>query len=78
MVVGSAGGAARRQPAAVTVIADDAMRADAWATALTVIGAELGLVVAQREGLAARFVLAGADGARRILATPRFDAWIAA
>ncbi len=65
-------------PLAVSVVARQAMRADAWATALTVIGAELGLVVAQREGLAARFVLAGADGARRILATPRFDAWIAA
>ena len=43
-------------PAAVTVIAADAMHADAWATALTVMGAEAGFAFAQSRGLAARFV----------------------
>jgi thiamine biosynthesis lipoprotein len=43
-------------PAAVTVIADDAMRADAWATALTVMGVETGYEFAQSRNLAARFV----------------------
>ena len=42
--------------AAVTVIADDAMRADAWTTALTVMGAEAGYRFAQQRGIAARFV----------------------
>ncbi|MDR6674004.1 FAD:protein FMN transferase [Xanthomonas sp. 1678] len=48
--------------AAVSVVAADAMRADAWATALSVLGADTGLACAEREGLAARFLLR--DGAR--------------
>lgn len=47
--------------AAVTVIADDAMRADAWATALTVMGAEAGYRFAQQRNIAARFVVRGSD-----------------
>lgn len=43
-------------PAAVTVVADDAMHADAWATALTVMGADQGFAFAQRKQLAARFM----------------------
>jgi thiamine biosynthesis lipoprotein len=43
-------------PVAVTVIADNAMHADAWATALTVMGAEAGYGFAQARNLAARFV----------------------
>ncbi|WP_244150145.1 FAD:protein FMN transferase [Xanthomonas sacchari] len=43
--------------AAVTVVAAETMRADAWATALSVLGADAGLACAEREGLAARFVL---------------------
>lgn len=49
-------------PAAVTVIADDAMHADAWATALTVMGSEAGFDFAQARGLAARFVTRGDSG----------------
>ena len=45
--------------AAVTVIADDAMRADAWATALTVMGADAGHRFAQQRSIAARFVVRG-------------------
>lgn len=48
--------------AAVSVVAADAMRADAWATALSVLGADAGLACAEREGLAARFLLR--DGER--------------
>ncbi len=48
-------------PVAVTVVADDAMRADAWATALTVMGAEAGLAFAREHGLVARFVTIGAE-----------------
>lgn len=47
--------------AAVTVIAEDAMRADAWATALTVMGAEAGYRFAQQRNIAARFVVRGSD-----------------
>lgn len=41
-----------------TVIATTALEADAWATALTVLGVEAGLALATREGLAARIVTA--------------------
>ena len=60
------GAPVERAPAAVTVIADDAMRADAWATALTVMGFDEGFAFARTNGLAARFVAAdaGADGIR--------------
>ena len=40
----------------VSVIHASAMLADAWATALTVLGPEAGLALANREALAARFV----------------------
>lgn len=48
--------------AAVTVIADDTMHADAWATALTVMGAEAGYRFAQQRNIAARFVVRGDGG----------------
>lgn len=48
-------------PVAVTVVADEAMRADAWATALTVMGADAGLTFAREHGLAARFIAVGAE-----------------
>ncbi|WP_282275986.1 FAD:protein FMN transferase [Stenotrophomonas sp. PS02297] len=48
--------------AAVTVIHREAMLADAWATALTVMGADEGLAFADAHGLAARFLQRGADG----------------
>ncbi|MFA3916203.1 FAD:protein FMN transferase [Ruegeria hyattellae] len=40
----------------VTVVADDAMMADAWATALLVLGAEEGLKLAEEKELAAFFI----------------------
>ena len=42
--------------ASVTVVHPQCMAADAWSTALTVLGAEQGLRLAERLGLAARFV----------------------
>jgi len=62
-------------PVAVSVLADDAMRADAWSTALTVMGAEAGFAFAAAHGLAARFVPSGADAEPRM--TPAFEARLA-
>lgn len=45
-----------RAAAAVSVIAADATRADAWATAFTVLGPEPGIVLADALGLAVRFL----------------------
>lgn len=59
-------------PVAVTVVVADAMRADAWATALTVLGAEAGLTLARRHALAARFVVRGETGTAAT-ATPGFE-----
>lgn len=47
---------------AVTVIAPTAMRADALATALLVLGPERGLDLARREGIAALFIMRAKDG----------------
>ncbi|MEM6440726.1 MAG: FAD:protein FMN transferase [Pseudomonadota bacterium] len=63
--------------AAVTVLAENAMLADAWATALHVMGRDEGLALAERLDLAALFTQAeaGPGGARfRSTATARFDA----
>lgn len=51
----------RNQLASVTVIHPDCMAADAWSTALTVLGPQDGLRVADEQRLAARF-LARRDG----------------
>jgi thiamine biosynthesis lipoprotein len=45
-------------PMAVSVVADTAMEADAWATALLVLGPERGFSLAQAHGLAALLVTA--------------------
>ena len=45
-------------PIAVSVVADTTMEADAWATALVVLGPERGHSLAQARGLAALFVTA--------------------
>lgn len=60
-------------PAAVTVIATDAMRADAWATALTVMGVDAGLIFAEQQALSARFVVRGENGLEERM-TSRFEA----
>lgn len=48
--------------AAVTVLHDETMLADAYATAFSVLGADAGLAFAQRHGIAARFVSRAAPG----------------
>lgn len=63
--------------AAVTVVAADAMHADAWATALTVMGAHEGHAFALRHGLAARFLQRTADGLQESM-TPAFEQHLAA
>jgi thiamine biosynthesis lipoprotein len=52
--------------ASVSVIHPDAAVADAWATALTVLGPEEGYAVASREGLAVLFVEPDAGGFRSL------------
>lgn len=63
-------------PAAVTVIAADAMHADAWATALTVLGADAGLAFAETRGLAARYAVRS-DGGIIARSTRAFDVHLA-
>ncbi len=48
--------------ASVSVLHEECMRADAWSSALTVLGLEQGMALAQRLGLAALFVQRRAGG----------------
>ncbi|GAW35471.1 thiamine biosynthesis lipoprotein ApbE precursor [Roseovarius sp. A-2] len=52
-------------PASVTVVARTCAEADAWATALMVLGAERGAVLARQRGLDALFLLRDDDGSAR-------------
>jgi thiamine biosynthesis lipoprotein len=52
----------RHAGASVSVIHRQAMVADAWATALSLLGPDEGLEVAEREGLAALFITRDGDG----------------
>lgn len=49
-------------PASVTVVAPRCAEADAWATALMVLGPDEGAAVAERHGLDALFLMRGASG----------------
>ena len=70
-------GAPRMQAAAgVTVLAEDTMHADGWATALTVLGSDDGHALAQRLGLAARFLDRSDDGLQERM-TDAFQAHLA-
>jgi len=60
--------------ASVSVLHAEAVYADALATALNVLGPEAGYSLAEREGLAALFIVRGADGAFGSHATPAFEA----
>jgi thiamine biosynthesis lipoprotein len=59
--------------AAVTVVHAQCMLADAWSTALGVLGVDAGLALADRQGLAALFVVRRADGFEEHVSTA-FDA----
>ncbi|MCL7713075.1 FAD:protein FMN transferase [Stenotrophomonas mori] len=61
--------------AAVTVIAREAMQADAWATALTVMGAVEGLAFAGHHGLAARFLARRGEALEETM-TPAFQQYL--
>jgi thiamine biosynthesis lipoprotein len=64
-------------PVAVTVISTDAMRADAWATALTVMGVDAGFIFAEQHGIAARFVVRAEEGLQERM-TSLFEAHLLA
>lgn len=53
--------------ASVSVLCASCMHADAWATALMVLGPERGRALAEREGLAAIFVLREGDQLREVM-----------
>ncbi|MCP4202673.1 MAG: FAD:protein FMN transferase [bacterium] len=59
--------------ASVSVIAETCMEADAWATALSVLGPDEGLEAARREGLAALFIAHHPDGELEETSTAAFD-----
>lgn len=63
-----------RRAGSVTVLADSCLEADAWATALYVLGPEDGLDVAAARNLAALFLTADTDGNLREEATDAFRA----
>lgn len=60
--------------ASVTVVHARCALADAWATALNVLGPDEGLALAQRLGLAALFLVRAPDGRWIERATPTFEA----
>ena len=59
--------------ASVSVLHSDAVHADALATALNVLGPEAGYALAEREGLAAYFIVRREDGRFASFATPAFQ-----
>ncbi len=61
--------------ASVTVVTDTCMLADAWATALLVLGPKEGFEFAERQPLAAMFITA-ANSSFQEAKTSRFDAYI--
>lgn len=71
------GAPVKQAPTAVTVIATDAMHADAWATALTVMGVEEGFAFAEEHDLAVRFLAPGKDS-DTVRMTQAFRAHLAA
>ncbi len=60
--------------ASVTVVADDCMTADALATGLIVLGPQRGMALAQREGIAAHFILRTAHGGLTDVSSPALRA----
>ncbi len=60
--------------ASVTVLQPSAMWADAWATALSVVGPEAGLVLARNRDMPAYFIVHTAGGGFDTIETPAFTA----
>jgi thiamine biosynthesis lipoprotein len=63
----------RSSPASATVVARTSAEADAWATALMVLGPEAGGELAVRHGLDALFLERRADGVQTCTVGPLFD-----
>ena len=61
-----------RRAGSVTVLADSCLEADAWATALFVLGPEEGLELANQRGMRVLFLTAAPDGSAREAATDAF------
>ena len=57
------------QLASVTVVHEQCMAADAWSTALTVLGPDAGMALAEEQGLAARFLQRDGDGYHETLSS---------
>lgn len=57
------------QLASVTVVHAECMAADAWSTALTVLGLDAGMALAEEQGLAARFLQRDGLGYRECLSS---------
>ena len=64
----------RHALASVSVVADNCTHADAWSTALFVLGPERGFAVAAKQGLAAHFVVRRPDGSFAETVTAAFAA----
>lgn len=62
--------------ASVTVLHASCMAADAWSTALTVLGVEEGMRLAERRGLAARFLTRQPDGTLLETVSSHFSAML--
>lgn len=63
----------RHEAAAVSVVADSAMKADALAAALMVLGPDEGMRYARQRGIAAVFTLRDEAGGYRRMTTPAFE-----
>jgi len=61
--------------AAVVVISSNAMDADAWDTALNVLGSKTGYELAVRRDMAVMFILHEGTGLRPLM-TPRFKQYV--
>lgn len=61
--------------ASVTVLHESAMLADAWATAITILGHQRGMALATKHQLAARLILRSADGGKEYM-TPTLAAML--
>lgn len=71
------GGPVSHSLASASVLHENCARADAFATALMVLGPEEGLAFAEKNGLAVSLMIREPDGAFTIRNTPAFDAVLA-
>ncbi len=65
-----------RIAASAVVIHDEAMYADAWATAMNVLGPDEGYALAMQHGLAVMFIIDSGGGAIETKTTPAFEPYV--